>query len=162
MSAKVSASSLAQVPCQRLLRLSIQTLLHDLDNAAIVASIRVLEVLSNPLLDIGDFWERVAGCLLAGVELCEANAEAELVDVGIGDDVVCGGGNRGINQELDQALCGERPALGVAVDERLRVAECLGERHDGGLAIGGACELLGVWQDDGQVHRLEDAILESA
>ena len=121
-------------------------------------AVSVFEILPNPSLDIGDLWERVARRLLARVELGESDAETELIDICVGDDVVGSSGDRRVDQELDQALGSERPAFGVAVDERLGVAESLCEGDYGCLAVGGTGELLRVGEDDGQVDGLEDAV----
>lgn len=122
-------------------------------------AVGVLKVLTDPRLDVGDLWEGVAGRLLAGVELCEANTEADLVDIGVGDQVVGCGGNGGVDEELQQALCGQTPALGVAVNEGLRLAESLGKRYYGSLAVSRPGKLLSVWQDDCEVDGFEDTVL---
>ena len=82
----------------------------------------ILEVLSDPLLDVGNLWEGVAGCLLACVELSEANTKADLVNIGIWNQIVGCGRYRRVDEELEQALCGQTPAFGVTVDEGLRLA----------------------------------------
>jgi hypothetical protein len=128
---------LLQVLGQCLLRLWIQPLLHDVADPAAVAVVGILEVLSNPSLNIRNLWEWVARWLLACVKLRETDAETDLVNISVGDDVVPGNRNRRVDQKLDQTLRGECPALGVAVNKGLRVAERLGERYYSCLAIRG-------------------------
>lgn len=92
------STGLAQVSSQSLLRNIVQTFLHNLDDTAAVTGIRIFQILSHPSLHIGDFREGITWSLLAGVQLGEADTETELVDIGIGDDVICGGGHRRVNQ----------------------------------------------------------------
>jgi len=91
-------AALAQVSSQSLLRNIVQSFLHNLDDTTAVTGIRIFQILSHPGLYIGDFRKRIAWSLLAGVQLGEADTETELVDIGIGDDVICGGGHRRVNQ----------------------------------------------------------------
>lgn len=84
-----SAPTLVEIQRQSLLQLGLESLLHQLHNPAVVPAVGVLEVLANPCLDVGDLGERVARCLLTGVQLREANAEADLIHVGIWNNVVC-------------------------------------------------------------------------
>jgi hypothetical protein len=136
--------------------------LHDAADPAAVAVVGILEVLSDPSLDIWNLWERVARWLLACVELRETDAKTHLVNISVGDDVVSGDRDRWVDQKLDQTLRCEGPALGVAIDKGLRVAESLGERHYSRLAIGGTRKLLGLGKDDSQVHGLEDTVVALA
>jgi hypothetical protein len=148
----------SKVLLQGLLSLRVKTLLHQLADPTAVAAVSVLEVLADPLPDIGNLGEGVARCLLACVELSEANAEPNLVDVRIGNDVVGSRRDRWVHQELNQALGRQAPALGVPVDKGLRVAERLGEGHDCRLAVGGSRKFLRVGKDDGQVDGFEYAV----
>lgn len=60
----------------------------------------ILQVLPNPLLDIRDFWEGVTRRLLASVELGEADAKADLVNIGIRNQVVGRGRDRWVDEKL--------------------------------------------------------------
>jgi hypothetical protein len=53
-----------------------------------VPCVSLLQICGDPALDVGDFREGVPGLLFACVELGKADAEAEFVDVCVGDDVV--------------------------------------------------------------------------
>ena len=124
-----------------------------------MSAIRVLEIVSNPALDIHNLGERVTRRLPARIELREADAKADFVDVGVGDDVVGGRRDRRVDEQLDQALCGKCPAFGVSIDKGLGVAKCFGEGDYGRFAIGGTGELLCVGKDDGEVELLEDSMM---
>lgn len=87
-----------------------------------MSAIRILQVLPNPGFDISDLWEGVPGRLLACVKLSEADAEADLVNIGIWNQIIGCGRYRRVDEELEQALCGQTPAFGVTVDEGLRLA----------------------------------------
>jgi hypothetical protein len=152
------SSHLLQILRKRALQPRIQPLLHNPHNPAAMPLIRIPQILPHPRLDVGNLRKRVARRFLARIELGEADAEAELVDVNVRDDVVCGGRDGGVDHECDEALGGEGPALGVAVDEGLRVAEGFCEGYDGGFAVGGAGEFLGVGEDYGEVDGFEDAV----
>jgi hypothetical protein len=153
---------LLQVLGQCLLRFWVQPLLHNVADPAAVAVVGILEILSNPGLDVWDLWEGVTRRLLACVELRETNAEADLVYICVGNDVVSGNRNRWVDQKLDQTLRGKGPTLGIAIDKRLRVSERLGERYDSRLAVGRTRQLLGFGKDDGQVHGFEDTVVALA
>jgi hypothetical protein len=136
-----------------------QSLLYQSHNLAIRPAICLLQILSDPSLDILDLGVRIARRLLASVKLREANTEAHLIDISIRDNVVVRGRNGRVHQQLDQALSRQTPALGVPVNKGLGVGEGLCERHDGGFAVDGTGKLLGVREDDGEVDSFEDTEL---
>jgi len=110
-------TALAQVSSQSLLRNIVQTLLHNLDNTAAVTGVRIFQVLTHPNLHIGNLREGIAWSLLAGVQLGKADTETELVDIGIGNDIIRRGGHRRVYQQLDQALGSKGPTLGISGNE---------------------------------------------
>jgi hypothetical protein len=146
----------SQVFSQGSLDIWRQTLLHQCEDAAIVASIAFLQVLADPGLDIRNLWEWIFGLLLAGVQLGETNSEANFIHVRIRDDVISGSRNRWIDQKVKKSLGSEAPSFGIAAHESLRVGEGFGVRDYGSLAIDGSRELLCVWEDDGKVYAFED------
>lgn len=134
-----------------------QPLLHQLDDLAVVSTVRILQVLPDPLLDITNLWERIAGRLLACVELSEANTETDLVDISVWNQIIGCRWNGWVDKELKQSLCGQTPTLGITVNESLRLAKCLCEGHNGGLAVSGSGKLLSIGQNDCEIDGLEDA-----
>lgn len=111
--------SLTKILCQRLLRHWVKPLLHNVDDPAVMAGVRIFQILSNPRLDIRDLWEGVTRRLLASIELSKTNAKTGFVNICIRDDIICSSRNRGVDQELDQALRRECPTFGVSIDKRL-------------------------------------------
>lgn len=79
----------------------------------------ILEIFTNPLLYVSNLGERIARCLFACVELRKTNTKAKLVHIGVRNNVISSGGHWWVDQEFNQALSGEHPALGVPVDKRL-------------------------------------------
>lgn len=142
---------------QRRLRLRTQPLLHKRAHPAAIPLIPRPEVLTNPPLDIRNLLERILRGLAARVELGEADAERQVVDILLGHDVV-GGGSRGrVDEQLEQRLTCKCPALLVALNKGLAIRERLGERDDSRLAVEGARELLRVGEDDLRIDGAEDA-----
>lgn len=152
-----TAASL-QVFCQRLLGDWIQSLLNNADNATAVSGIGVLQVLADPNLDICNFWERILGWFLAGVELSEAYTKPNFINISIGNDIIGSSRHWWVDEELDKSLCGKDPSLWISVYECLRIAKSLGERDDSSLSVSWACQFLCVRKDDSQVDWLEDTV----
>jgi hypothetical protein len=76
--------------------------------------IRLFQVLSDPDPDVGDLRERVSGDLLASVELGETDAEAEIVDILIGNDVVDSGRDWRLGEQFQQFVTGKAPPFGIS------------------------------------------------
>ena len=89
--------------------------MHKLGDAATVAPVRFLELLADPALDVNNVGEVVDGRPLACSERREADAEAEIVDVLLDDDVVSCNRDRRVDQELEEGFAGEGPAFGISV-----------------------------------------------
>lgn len=148
---------LLEILLQRRPGVVIEPLLHEGDDLAVVPCVRILQVLSDPCLDVGNFREGILRGLLASVQLCEAYAEAQLVDIGIYDDIVVLVDSGRVDQQLDQFLSREVPSLGVPIYESLGIGEGLGEGDHGGLAIHWTSQFLRVGKDDAEVDALENA-----
>jgi hypothetical protein len=108
-----------------------------------VACICGFQVRTHPGFDIGHLWPVIAGCAFAGAQLGEADAEAQVVDICLGHDVVCDDWHWRVFEEFQQSLAG------------------LGEGYDGELALQGTSELLSGWEDDGEVDWDKDGILNA-
>jgi hypothetical protein len=126
-----------------------------------VACICGFQVRTHPGFDIGHLWPVIAGCAFAGAQLGEADAEAQVVDICLGHDVVCDDWHWRVFEEFQQSLAGLGPSLNVLDGEGLRVCEGLGEGYDGELALQGTSELLSGWEDDGEVDWDKDGILNA-
>lgn len=121
-----------------------------------MATVRILQILPNPLLDIGDLWEGITRCFLTRVELSETNAEADLINIRVGNQVISRRGDGWVDKKLKQSLGGKAPTLGIAINEGLRFTEGLGERYYSSLAVGRSCKFLCIRQDNCQVDGFED------
>lgn len=74
------------------------------------------------------------------------------------DDQVVGGGEDGrVFEELEKGFAGEGPALCVLGGEGGGVGESSGKGHDRGFSVQGPSEFLGVGQNDVEVDGDENA-----
>jgi hypothetical protein len=85
--------------------------LHEAGDSPAGPGIGLLQVLTDPRLDVRDLGERVPRRLARGVELGEADAEADVVDVVVDDGVVGAVGYGRVDEEFEEGLAGQGPAL---------------------------------------------------
>lgn len=84
-----------------------------------MSCIRILEIVSYPRFDIRNFWKGVSRSLLAGIQLCETNTEAKLVNIRVWNNIIGSCWNWRVDEKLNQTLCRQCPALGVSIYECL-------------------------------------------
>ena len=129
--------SSSQILRQRVLDIRRQPVVDQAHNLSTVPLIRLLQVLTHPSLDIRNLWVLVLGLLFASVELCETDAESNLVHICIRDGVICSGGDWRIDEKLKKALSRKAPALGIPRQKGFGVCE--------GLGVGDNCEFTVGW-----------------
>lgn len=119
--------------------------------------VRSAHVLLDPRRDVDDLGEVVPRERLARVQRRERHAEPDVIHIRVRNQLVTSTTSHDgrVREQREQDATRVAPALGEALRKRLGVAERLGERDDGGLAVDGARELLGLVEDEGRVDRGE-------
>lgn len=126
-----------------------------------MALVGVGQVLADPVGEVVDLGELVPALEFAtGYEGGEAEAETNVVDVGLADDLVSGAERHfgRVGQHLQHGLAGESPALLVPLRERRAVAQRLGERDHRQPPVVGH-QLVRCRQDHAEVHLREQIAL---
>jgi hypothetical protein len=122
-----------------------------------VTLVRGAHVLLNPRGDVDDLGEVVPRERLTRVQRRKRHAETNIINICIRNQLITSTASHDgrVRKQREQDATRVAPALDEALCKRLRVAERLGERDDGGLAVDRPRELLGLTEDEGRVDRGE-------
>lgn len=91
-------------------------------------------------------------------QLRKTNPETHVVHILVKNQVIRRGRHSGVFEQLEKRYAGIGPALRVLFGEAVRGGKGLGERDDGGLAVGRTDELFSRWEDYSKVYGDEDAL----